>query len=236
MEFHPDKCQVLTVTNKRNRTGFTYNIHGIPLKPHDTAKYLGVTIDSTLSWDAHLKDIYKKASFMLSFLERNLQKVPQHIKAQSYNALVRPLLEYGCCAWDPHTAAHIDRLELIHKRAARFVTGNFARVHGNTRANMVSLGWTSLQERRAKIRLTNFYKIKEGLLHAPTDDLIPATSSRRGPSFHVPFSRIDAHKFSFFPNSIRQWNSLPPTTKSASSLDSFKSELALHSISTLSGY
>ena len=140
MEFHPDKCQVLTVTNKKNRTGFTYNIHGIPLKPHDTAKYLGVTIDKSLNWDAHLKDIYRKASFMLSFLERNLQKVPQHVKIQSYNALFRPLLEYGCCAWDPHTAAQIDKLELIHKRAARFVTGNRARIHGASQANMAALG------------------------------------------------------------------------------------------------
>ena len=236
MEFHPDKCQVLTVTNKKNRTGFTYNIHGIPLKPHDTAKYLGVTIDKSLNWDAHLKDIYRKASFMLSFLERNLQKVPQHVKIQSYNALVRPLLEYGCCAWDPHTAAQVDKLELIHKRAARFVTGNRARIHGATQANMASLGWTSLQERRAKIRLTNFFKIKEGLLHTPTDDLVPASSSRKGPNFSVPYSRVDAHKFSFFPNTIRQWNSLPSSVKSANSLDLFKSGLSSQSVTPSAFY
>ena len=236
MEFHPDKCQVLTVTNKKNRTRFTYNIHGTPLKPHDTAKYLGVTIDKSLNWDAHLKDIYKKASFMLSFLERNLKKVPKHVKIQSYNALVRPLLEYGCCAWDPHTATQIDKLELIHKRAARFATGNRARIHGASHANMAALGWSSLQERRAKVRLINLFKIKEGLLHTPTHDLVPAFTSRNGPNFFVPYSRVDVHKFSFFPNTIRQWNSLPSSIKTANSLDLFKSKLASQSITPSAFY
>ena len=118
----------------------------------------------------------------------------------------------------------------------RFVTGNGARIHGATQANMAALGWTSLQERRAKIRLTNFFKIKEGLLHTPTDDLVPASSSRNGPNFSVPYSRVDAHKFSFFPNTIRQWNSLPSSIKTANSLDLFKSGLASQSVTPSAFY
>ena len=64
-----------------------YNIHDVNLKTHNTAKYLGITFDCHLNWNAHIDNIYKKASFMLSFLERNLQKCPPHVKERCFNAL-----------------------------------------------------------------------------------------------------------------------------------------------------
>ena len=223
MEFHPDKCQLLRISNKRKRLEFTYNIHGVNLKPHDTAKYLGITFDCHLTWNSHIDNIYKKASFMLSFLERNLHKCPPHVKERCFNALVRPLLEYGCCAWDPCKQTKIDRLERINKRAARFITGNRTFVHGQTKKNMESLQWCPLQERRSKNKLYMFYKIKNNLVHVPTDDLVPSVSSRHPNNFSVPRSRVDAHLSSFFPDTIRLWNSLPEPPKSATSLEEFKS-------------
>ena len=63
--------------------------------------------------------------------------------------LVRPILEYGSCVWDPHYNKDIDNFEKVQKRAARFVTGNYKMETGNTRVNMNKLGWKPLQERRA---------------------------------------------------------------------------------------
>ena len=59
---------------------------------------------------------------------------------------MRPILDYGCTSWDPYRSYQIEKLELINKRAARFVTGNFSRVHGNTNKNMEILGWPPLSE------------------------------------------------------------------------------------------
>ena len=163
---------------------------------------------------------------MLSFLERNLQKCPPHVKERCFNALVRPLLEYGCCAWDPCKQTHIDRLERLNKRAARFITGNRTLAHGNTRKNMVSLNWCPLQERRAKNKLNIFYKIKDNLIHAPTDDLVPTVTPRHPNNFSIPRSAVNAHLSSFFPSTIRLWNSLPEQAKSATSLNEFKSSVS----------
>ena len=102
MEFHPEKCTLLRITNKREPITNTYTIHNVVLDTQTAAKYLGVTIDNQLNWDDHCNTAYRKASSMLSFLERNIQKCPRQIKENCYNALVRPILEYGCCVWDPH--------------------------------------------------------------------------------------------------------------------------------------
>ena len=50
MEFHPGKCNLLRITNKSTPVKFTYNIHDTPLSQVDSAKYLGVLIDSKLNW------------------------------------------------------------------------------------------------------------------------------------------------------------------------------------------
>ena len=133
MEFHPSKCQYLRITNKREPIKANYIIHNTVLQEFSSAKYLGVTIDNNLNWNDQINNVYKKASFMLSFLERNFNKCPQNVKENLFNALVRPLLEYGCCAWDPYRNKQINKLEMINKRAARFITGNHKREHGNTK-------------------------------------------------------------------------------------------------------
>ena len=55
MQFNPAKCEFLVVTNKKNTPSFTYYINEIPIKAVPHAKYLGVTIDSRLSWKEHIK-------------------------------------------------------------------------------------------------------------------------------------------------------------------------------------
>ncbi len=232
MEFHPDKCTVLKITNKRHPVNHIYNIHNIPLSVDKTAKYLGVTLDSTLSWDHHINSIFSKANFTLSFLERNLKRCPRHVKEQCFNTLVRPILEYCCCAWDPHLVTQIDKLEKINKRAARFVTGNYTLEHGNTLKNMLDLGWQPLQERRAKSKVTMMYKIQMNLITVDKSDLLPSSSPRTPHNFFIPQSKKNSHLYSYFPSTIRLWNSIPEHIKTSDSLDIFKSHIQNHIIKT----
>jgi hypothetical protein len=49
--FHPDKCNVLSITRNKTPVKHTYTPHGHQLEHADKAKYLGVTIQSDLKWD-----------------------------------------------------------------------------------------------------------------------------------------------------------------------------------------
>ena len=94
MSFNASQCGVIRVTWKRNPIKTTYTIHGHDLTVNKTSKYLGVTIADNLTWNAHVDTTSKKANNSLAFLRRNLVSCPRDIKAQSYQALVRPILEY----------------------------------------------------------------------------------------------------------------------------------------------
>ena len=162
---------------------------------------------------------------MLGFLERNFYKCPRNVKEQVYNALVRPLLDYGCTAWDPYRGYQTNKLELINKRAARFVTGNHIRTHGETSRNMRTLGWTPLSERRAKIKLVMLHKIRSNDIEIASDDLCPTNCHRFPMNYRRTHSTVDSHLHSFFPSTICLWNSVPAQIKSSSTVTGFKRSL-----------
>ena len=224
MEFHPHKCQVIQITNKtKHKLNQTYNIHNIPLQPTKAAKYLGVTIDNKLNFNTHISEITRKANSTLSFVSRNFHKCPPRTKEHCIKALVHPILNYGSSVWDPHTQSNISKLEKINKRAARFVTGNYTFEHGQTEKNLTQLKWPTLQQQRLQHKVTLLYKIYKNIVHAPTSDLQPAP--RNPLDFAIPQSSIDPHLHSFFPSTIRLWNSLPADTKLAPSLPTFSAAL-----------
>ncbi len=43
-------------------------------------------------------------------------------KKTLYCGLARPLLEYSCETWNPHTKRNIDKLEAVQRRATRWIT------------------------------------------------------------------------------------------------------------------
>ena len=225
MEFHPGKCNLLQITNKKNPFDFTYNIHNTPLDKVDSAKYLGVVVDSKLNWKPHYSHVIKNCKNTLSFIRRNLPKAPRFIKSRCYTTLVRPKAEYACAVWDPHQKIHIDRIERIQKSAARFVTGNYKMESGNTATNLNLLGWKTLEERRIGNKLNIFKKGLVGKIDIPTNNLILNKRQTRrgggGPQYSREFSKIDAHRNSFFPSVTRLYKKLPLEIRLCQDMEKF---------------
>ena len=147
MQFHPGKCQVLTITRKRKPLISPYILHGQVLEQVSSAKYLGITFTSDMRWNKHISNITTKANQILGFLRRNVQVSSSRLKTTAYTTLVRPLVEYSPTVWDPHTQENIKRVEMVQRRAARYVTKRYHNTSSVT--NMLQeLGWTTLEERR----------------------------------------------------------------------------------------
>ena len=93
---------------------------------------------------------------------------------------------------------------------------------------LCNLGWEPLQHRRAISKVTMMYRIINKLTDIPDNQLIPATSSTRGNNLKllVPYTRTNLLKGSFFPDTIRLWNSLPKQVVESPTLDIFKNRLS----------
>ena len=101
-----------------------YSIHNHILDEVTSAKYLGVHIDSKVNFNAHVDATVKKANSNQAFLNRTFRHCNQKIKQATYTTYVRPIVEYAASTWDPHTKRNIDKLEMVQRRGARYVTGN----------------------------------------------------------------------------------------------------------------
>ena len=127
MHFHPQKCQTMLITNKRNIIQSTYTIHNHNLQKTNTAKYLGIHIHihSTLNWNTHINKTAQRANTTSAFLHRNIRTCPRKTKHLAYTTLVRTILEYASIIWDPHTASNIKKLEAVQRRSARHIMHNY---------------------------------------------------------------------------------------------------------------
>ena len=229
MKFHPDKCNVLPISRSRKTPEVKYTLHEQNLEQVTETKYLGVTIQSNLEWNKHIDSVCAKANKMLGLLRRNIKIAPIATKELGYKALVRPVLEYCSCVWDPHTQSNITKLEKIQRRAARFVLNRHKKTD-SVDAMLRELKWDTLQERRKQARLNMLYKINNGLAKVRSKKLVklPERAGRRGHG--EMFQRIECktnyRSESFLPKTIRDWNSLPETTVQAPSLGAFSARAA----------
>ena len=231
MKFNADKCEVLRISNKRsNILGATpYSIHGTALRTVDEAKYLGVTIHRNLSWKPHVQNICNKSNSTLGFLRRNLRKCSPKIKEQAYQTYVRPTLEYSSTVWDPHTKDLIAQIDMVQRRAARFVMADYNQQSSVTQM-LQSLQWQTLYERRAHSKIIMLYRIVHGLVAIPAAPpylFHPSSDQTRGHNqqFQQQHCRVLSYQHSFFPSTICIWNSLPITVVSAQSLDILRNRL-----------
>ena len=234
MEFAADKCKVLTITlkTKKDIKIQNYKIHGHILERVDSAKYLGVTLDSKLDFNKHIGDICKKANNTRQFLQRNLRRCDTKTKAATYTTFVRPILEYASTVWDPHNCARLghqrERLEKAQVNAAKYATGQWKRSQNVTPAD---LKWPPLQERRAHSRLLMLHKIKHNIVAIPLHLLPPMTSvsvTTRGAAqkHNVPSARIIPRERSFMHAAPSMWNGLPADITTEPDHEIFRSLLA----------
>ena len=70
-------------------------------------------------------------------------------------ALVRPIVEYSATVWDAYVSKNIQQVEMIQRRAARWVLGG-DRLDSVTDM-LSSLKWRSLELRRSDARLCMLY-------------------------------------------------------------------------------
>ena len=135
------------------------------------------------------------------------------------------MLEYCSTVWNPHTKTQTKKLEMVQRRAARYVTNRYHNTSSVT-SMLDHLEWDTLEKRRLHAQLVMLYKICNNLVDIPADMfLTPApgvTRSSHSKKFQMPSTSTSYHRYSFFPRTISVWNSLPADVVDAPDLVSFK--------------
>ena len=157
MSLNCDKCKILRVYRLRNPIIHHYTMNGTPLDSVSHHPYLGVELSSNLNWSFHIENIIGKALpvpwFPSDVIFIPVQKVLK-VRPTLYLTIVRPILEYTCSVWDPHTQKHCHDIDGAQRRAARFVKSCYMWEPGTVTNLLNDLNWHSSELRRKIARLT----------------------------------------------------------------------------------
>ena len=131
LKFSPTKTvAVLFTKNRKFKTGILrMNGQEIPLS--DNVKYLGVTLDKKLNWNAHIDHKIRKSKNILFAARNAMGKLWGPSPANTiwiFNAIVKPALSYGALVWNRacEKKTIIQRLTKLN-RLSLLLLGNFRR-------------------------------------------------------------------------------------------------------------
>ena len=229
LNFHPDKCHVLTVGKHQNIVhAHNYTLNGVELEHVFEEKDLGVIVDSNLKFEEHLTEKAKKANIISGLIQRSFSHLDGKVFKTLFTSFVRPHLEYVSAVWSPHLKKHINQIEKVQRRATKRVNG-FKNLPYDERLRRLHI--PTLAFRRLKTDMVELFKH----LHVyDKDTLLKSFQRLTRPSRKHNFQLLPRvprdgvrgiQTNSFYFRSIDTWNNLPKSVVDSPSVSSFKRNL-----------
>jgi hypothetical protein len=120
------KITAMLFSRRRIQKPRPVQIFGEPILSFDAARYLGVILDTRLTWSSHIDQARKKAAQGLGVLGPLLHRrsgLSIRNGVLLYKQLIRPMMDYGCPVWRPAAHSHVRKLQVIQSKCLRAATG-----------------------------------------------------------------------------------------------------------------
>ena len=99
------------------------------LECKDHVKYLGVLLDSHLSWKYHIDNVALKISRIIGVIAHLWHLVPFTTLLSNYRSLILPYLSYGLAAWGQAAKSHLQKILVLQKLVLRLMYFSEPRAH-----------------------------------------------------------------------------------------------------------
>ena len=115
------KTNYVIFTNKNIDSPKTLKIDGTPINKVLNIKFLGVHLDSLMTWEVHTKYVEKKLASGLYVLNTLKNKLPTKILKNLYYILIHPHLTYGCILWGNTYKKYLHKIIILQKKSIRIL-------------------------------------------------------------------------------------------------------------------
>ena len=142
LSVNPDKITALICTNKTKYIATPLHLNGTAITYKYESRYLGVILDSKLTWKAHCRARASSCVIALAQCKRGLGKtwgLSPIICAWIYTAIIRPKLAYAALVWLP-AVEKIQTLKDVEKVQILALINIFGAMRSTPTAAMVFLG------------------------------------------------------------------------------------------------
>ena len=211
--FHPHQKKIdyqvnLQIFDNDSKTYF-------PLEQKSYVKYLGVLIDSNLSWKYHIGHITSKISKTIGIIARLRYYVPTSVLLTIYRSLIFPYLSYGIVVWGHAAQTYINQILVLQKRALRLIYFASYRSHAiplfvssNTiPVNMlyfksISILMHDVFNKLTPCNISNLFNCSNDMHNYNTRFSLAG-------NYHIKYARCNQQLKSFSRQGAKIWNSIP---------------------------
>ena len=238
MVLNATKTKSLLVTGKRLEKkaldkDLKISCNGTEIEQVTSQKLLGVKLDSHLSFTEHIDDLCKMVSQRIAVLKKIKRNLPLAERKLYFNALIKPIMLYGSCAWSTSSEENVKHVSKLHKRAARVILD--ADTGQRSEVLFRRLDWLPLKdELNSQMSSLIFTRINNEE-HCPSyiTQLLPRNSDRHSRTSRYGkynlvcpyYNRETEGGRSFQVRAIKLWNKIPLDVHTKNTIGSFKSAL-----------
>ena len=212
VSFNPSKTKLVTFHHKRGIVQFNpVQMDQVVLENSPCLeRLLGLKLTPDLKWNSYILSVAKEAGRMVGSFYRSKKFLTPAAILYLYKSQIRPKMEYCCHIWSGASDASLSSLDRVQRRLKRLVGEDlFATLQ-------------PLSHRRKVASLSLLYRYYNGKCSQELHDMVPPhmtfprttrysshTLSHHPHSLQVEGNCPKYHLDSFFPRTVRDWNSLP---------------------------
>lgn len=121
LQLNVGKTKVMHFHKKRRTAGAPLVFNGKTIEVVEKFKYLGLIIDSKLSWRPHIQNLCKKLAALSGVLYKLKRFLPKHALMTIYFSLGHSHLNYLVGAWGNANKTDVKQLQTLQKRCLKNV-------------------------------------------------------------------------------------------------------------------
>ena len=201
---------------------FEVKFDGVPLQTVSTYKYLGITLDSQLTYNSHVNRIISSASGKLKQFQRMRSFLTVKAAILVYKSMLLPILEYGDIFLSAATALNRKKLQTLQNKGLRCALNkglDCSSVQLHSEARLLKLQYR--REQHLLCFMFDWAKDCNNIKKQPSYTIKTRSSNKIELKLRKP--NTEKYKKSFAYMGPKKWNSLPenfhqPITKHAFNL------------------
>ena len=225
LKLNEGKCKLLILS--RRNIDVSIKIGNATIRNTNSEKLLGITIDSKLTFNEHVKNLCKKASQKLHALARIANYMSQEKLRIIMKAFVTSQFGYCPLVWMHHSRTLNARINKIHERALRLVYKDNSSTFNELLHKDLSV---TIHEKNIKVLLTEMYRVENSLSPKIMNTIFPTRNicyplrcARKYGTNLVKTTMYGTETIRF--RGPRLWQKIPDKIKYSRSLNEFKSQI-----------
>ena len=204
----------------------------------DKTKFLGVYLDSSLSWKYHISEVESKVSKSIGIISKIKHLLPDFILRMLYCALVLPYLNYCNLIWANTYKTNLQKIIGLQKKIIRIISR--AQFNDHTTPLFEKLKLLKFTDINLHQQSTFMYKSINNIFPTQFNDKfcfqrnseIHNYNTRSASQIHLPQTRTQKFQFDIRYSGPKYWNSLPTTLQDSLSFYTFSRKVKKKLISS----